>query len=547
VKLTRDLAARSRELADVLPDQSAAASGRAPKDQKLLDALKANKSLTVSLNSARAKADVAEAQVKELQEQFATLHAAAVPAAGEKKSRISQLQHEAQAATTRVGQLVVENSKIRGENADLRRILKRELGSADFDLDQLLEQPTRWRGRSQQIQMLKLKLQETRKALADAVGPDAAFPAPTPSSHYGQALSPSSSGRHAINHHSHDDLEADEEGDVTVTGDEGEFDADDDADAAAILTPEQHAAALQSNPAVREALAAEQRRRGHRDVDREARSALAARQQNVHEKLRAAEEAAAEAQSAAAVIKRKYDALLARRSVLESQVRDLREGMGTLAKKTKHDNELIAALRARLERGGGAATPGSYAAGTSSLAGLVPDAALARRQQEQIDRLSAQLAELRSATGGTDADLRAAQVESSRMRQLADMMKGRHDDAVAQARELEAAVRAERRRVVALERQLDRPGAKQPMSEVERRCVDLEGELAAAVDDAATRLSAAEASAAARDDEIRLLRRALDEQKQALTRDSGAGADVTMLQRQNAELRRRLNEALSGQ
>lgn len=93
--------------------------------------------------------------------------AGAAAAAAERKAE--DFKEKYQQAMTRFDKEVTKGSALKGEAEKLRRALQRECGLGDdVPLQRLLDEASDWRGRAQEISLLKVRMKELRNKLAAA-------------------------------------------------------------------------------------------------------------------------------------------------------------------------------------------------------------------------------------------------------------------------------------------------------------------------------------------------------------------------------------------
>ncbi|KAG9397299.1 chromosome segregation protein [Carpediemonas membranifera] len=127
--------------------------------QRVIELAKQNRNLTVSLESAKDRASKAERQLEEVKQELESIK--------EKQERPAATPSTSKRSTdslrNRLGILTVENNKLKTEVTKMKSVLTQEIGES-WDLQKLLEGETKWRGRAQQIALLRSKL---KHALSD--------------------------------------------------------------------------------------------------------------------------------------------------------------------------------------------------------------------------------------------------------------------------------------------------------------------------------------------------------------------------------------------
>eukprot|EP00764_Aduncisulcus_paluster_P011087 gnl/Carplike_NY0171/4097_a5542_271.p1 GENE.gnl/Carplike_NY0171/4097_a5542_271~~gnl/Carplike_NY0171/4097_a5542_271.p1 ORF type:complete len:388 (-),score=132.71 gnl/Carplike_NY0171/4097_a5542_271:127-1263(-) len=146
------------------PDKSEAIDGSSsssvmsdPRDQKIIELVNSNRRHQLQLSKFRTRAISAEEQVETLQTQVEELSRQMkeledMTVDVEKR----QLRKKLHDSLQKHGSMVVENSKLKQENALLKHALSRELGDS-WDLKDVLEKTSEWKGRSEQIALLKIR------------------------------------------------------------------------------------------------------------------------------------------------------------------------------------------------------------------------------------------------------------------------------------------------------------------------------------------------------------------------------------------------------
>eukprot|EP01017_Pseudomicrothorax_dubius_P033912 TRINITY_DN4594_c0_g1_i8.p1 TRINITY_DN4594_c0_g1~~TRINITY_DN4594_c0_g1_i8.p1 ORF type:complete len:266 (+),score=77.47 TRINITY_DN4594_c0_g1_i8:217-1014(+) len=127
------------------------------KDKKLRELVQKNKELTVMLGNERGKRAALETQLKAVEEQPKTK---GTPVTDDRKSTAGEdFKAKYNQSEKKLQELRIANTSLKSELNKAMRVIAREVGE-DINLDKVLSEENSWKGRAQQIEILKGKLRE---------------------------------------------------------------------------------------------------------------------------------------------------------------------------------------------------------------------------------------------------------------------------------------------------------------------------------------------------------------------------------------------------
>ncbi len=137
--------------------------------QRVIEQAKQIRSMTVTMEREKDRANKAEKDVAELQKQIETLQTkperpTGTPASGKRAT---------DTLNRRLGVLTVENNKLKQDITKLTHALTREIGDGQWTVQKVMEEDSKWRGRAQQIALLRMKLKQAQQAQGDGSAPAA--------------------------------------------------------------------------------------------------------------------------------------------------------------------------------------------------------------------------------------------------------------------------------------------------------------------------------------------------------------------------------------
>jgi hypothetical protein len=167
---------RDREIAKLSSENSRLSecldACRDPATQKIIDLAKKNRSLNVQVESLKSKLrkyELAERheskqqlakdkeKEKEREREQLAMSMAMTMSEEKEKSEADEWKQKYDSLFAKTNELQVSVSTLKQENMRIRGLLQREVGD-DVDVMKLLKEETNWRGRAQQISLLKAKL-----------------------------------------------------------------------------------------------------------------------------------------------------------------------------------------------------------------------------------------------------------------------------------------------------------------------------------------------------------------------------------------------------
>lgn len=241
-----------------------------------------------SLSNAAPNADAAAREVV----------AEAAEAAEAAEKRAEEWREKAQAMQSRAERADSRLATTKAENDRLRNALRRELGTDDSSVEKAIADGSSWRGRAEQISLLRDKVRELREQL--------------------DAQQQSDASRHADTHES-TSANGRERGGSPLSPSQASSSTD-----TAVPSQRLHSSAGSVSANKAHVRKIEERKR---------------------EELQRAENEAEKAKADAATAKKRLESANARRQTLEREVSSLKEKVSALLKKSENDDKLIDRLR----------------------------------------------------------------------------------------------------------------------------------------------------------------------------------------------------------
>ncbi|KAG9394278.1 hypothetical protein J8273_4380 [Carpediemonas membranifera] len=136
---------------------------------RIIELSKANRALRLELNSSQEHTRKLKKELEELKEKQSKMPAAspAIPSPAKIKGAPADEKKMMAHFTKRVGALEASNTKLKAELAKYRQALIKELGDEQWDPQELLDGASNWRGRATQIALLKVQLKEARTKIGE--------------------------------------------------------------------------------------------------------------------------------------------------------------------------------------------------------------------------------------------------------------------------------------------------------------------------------------------------------------------------------------------
>ncbi|OAE32343.1 hypothetical protein AXG93_3017s1130 [Marchantia polymorpha subsp. ruderalis] len=140
------------------------------REAKIIDLFKKNRFLNLSLEKERVRASKMANQIKVLQEELLNKVKAEmspesdIPDFGQKKEVVETWEEKYKKVLAKMQKIQAKKDMLAADIPKLQNIIRREVGE-HIPLNKILEEGTTWRGRSEQIALLKGQLAESQKRL----------------------------------------------------------------------------------------------------------------------------------------------------------------------------------------------------------------------------------------------------------------------------------------------------------------------------------------------------------------------------------------------